>query len=98
MGTIGPLSRCAGKARGRKVGDPRDMFDWSPPTGRKHGLQAVLATRVGRARSAAFPLARLAPAFAVTSLAGEHYREALNPACHAVGVTKASAGKPYPTA
>jgi len=37
-------------------------------------------------------------AFAVTSLAGEHYREALNPACHAVGVTKASAGKPYPTA
>jgi hypothetical protein len=40
MGTIGQLSRCAGKSLGRKVGDPRDMFDWSPPTGRKHGLRA----------------------------------------------------------
>lgn len=61
MGTIGHLRHSAGKALGRKVGDPRDMFDWSCPLDEsivyKHYWLPVLAAL----KSAAFPLATLTP-------------------------------------
>ena len=75
MGTIGHLRHSAGKALGRKVGDPRDMFDWSCPLDecivyKQYWLPCWLRLDQPHSR-----WQHLRHTFAVTSLSGEHYRD-----------------------
>ncbi len=75
MGTIRHLSLGVGKALGRKVGDPRDLCDWSCPLDesivyKRYWLPVLAALDLPHSR-----WHDLRHAVAVTSLAGEHYRD-----------------------